>query len=68
LRTLDLMETNQLRNFDLNGNGKLDRDERYAARAASRALDQAFRIRCGSPEWEEVEFRLIERTVTLDLP
>ncbi len=67
-QVLDRLEANQMRNFDLNGNGKLDRDERYAARAARMALDQGFRIRGGSSEWEDVEFRLVERTVVLKVP
>jgi hypothetical protein len=62
-------EDNRLRLFDVNGNGILDRDERYAAAAAYVAQERASEIMAGSkPEWEELEFGLVERTVTLDLP
>jgi hypothetical protein len=63
------IESARLRIFDRNGNGKLDRDEVYAANAADLAMEKVGDIFRGSrPEWEEVEFRLVERTVILDLP
>jgi hypothetical protein len=41
----------------------------YAAYAADRALERSFDIMAGRrPEWEDVKFRLVERTVVLDLP
>jgi hypothetical protein len=59
----------RLRLFDFNGNGKLDRDEQYAAAAAERAQERSFEIMDGNkPEWEELELMLVERTVVLDLP
>ena len=48
---------------------KLERDEWYAALAADRAWERAVGIEAGDkPEWEDVEFKLVERTVVLDLP
>jgi hypothetical protein len=55
--------------FDRNGNGRIDRDEGYARHAAEVALERAVEIMDGQkPEWEELEFRLVERLVILDLP
>lgn len=65
----DEVEASRLRIFDLDGNGRLDREERYAAVAGYRARERALEIMAGHrPEIEEVEFRLVERTVVLDLP
>jgi hypothetical protein len=65
----DQTEPSRLRLFDLNGNGKIDRDEGYVARAAYDAQERAAEIMAGrKPEWEELEFALEERTVIVDLP
>ncbi len=58
-----------LRVFDLNGDGALDQEEAFAGRAAQEALEQTWQIKQGlKPEREELEFRLVERTVTIDHP
>jgi hypothetical protein len=55
--------------FDLNGNGRIDRDEAYAAEAADEARSRAWEVKARiKPEWEELEFLLVEREVVLDLP
>jgi hypothetical protein len=55
--------------FDLNGDGRVDRTETYAARAASWASDRAWEISVGEkPASEELEFGLVERTVIINRP
>jgi hypothetical protein len=59
----------RLRLFDLNGNGKINREEAYAASAAERAKERAGEIMAGrKPQCEELEFGLVERTVVVDVP
>jgi len=66
---LDDTEATRPRIFDLNKNGRLEREELYAAIAADRAHERAMAIEAGEkPEWEQVQFRLVERTVILDRP
>jgi len=65
----DDTEPTRLRIFDLNKNGRLEREELYAVSAFYRAQERAMAIEAGEkPEWEQVEFRLVERTVVLDRP
>jgi hypothetical protein len=60
---------NRERLFDLDGDGELDREERWAAGAAYEAQDRALEIMAGrKPAEEELEFGLVEREVVLDLP
>jgi hypothetical protein len=55
--------------FDLNRDGRIDREEASAKWAAYFATERAWQILDGrKPEWEELEFRLVKRTVVLDLP
>jgi hypothetical protein len=53
----------------LNKNGSLEREELYSISAFYRAQERAMAIEAGEkPEWEQVDFRLFERTVILDRP
>jgi hypothetical protein len=55
--------------FDFNGDGKIDREEAYAAGAAERAKERAGDMMAGRvPESEDLEFGLVERTVVVEVP
>jgi hypothetical protein len=65
----DYTDADRVRVFDRNDNGRLEREERYAAGAARRAQETAIDLMTGRrPEWEEYEFRLVERAVVVVLP
>jgi hypothetical protein len=58
-----------LRVFDLNGDGALDREEYFAAWSAQYALERTAQIEKGQQaEREELQFGLVERTVTINRP
>jgi hypothetical protein len=55
--------------FDLNNNGKLDREEGVAANAAGFSEMKIWEIEQGySPSTELLDFSLVERTFTIELP